>query len=121
MTAHAILLAMLDPSAGGPVIERGPLPPPETGLMGLGVWVLALGSTALIIWAYARIRKRRPGESQGFRRLRGGAAVGNALMDLNAMLQADRPAAVEIQRLEEEDERDDRGDGRNPDSPPPQP
>lgn len=112
---------MLDPSAGGPVVERGPLPPPEPGLMGLGVWVLALGSMALIIWAYARIRKRRPGEPQGFRQLRGGAAVGNAFMDLNAMLQADRPVAAEIQKLEEEDERDDRGDGRDPGSPRPRP
>lgn len=115
MTAlqYQILALVVDPAQPGIGRESGP--GPGLGLPGWVGLIMGLASAALII--YARIRQRRTGQRVGLRKLSGGAAVGNAFMDLNSMLQADRPAAVEIQRLEEEDEQDEYGDGRRTDPP----
>lgn len=104
----------------GPSIQ-GPPPPPPPGLpMGLSSLVVALTALA-IVWWLVRWAARRfgAGAKQAARIGLFGAAIGNALMDLAAVIQPDRPRVVEIQRLREARPEGRRGDGRprSPESP----
>jgi hypothetical protein len=91
--------------------QQQPLEPGE-GPLGWLVLLIAVFTVAIIV--AARRKTRRTGEEQGLRSMPGGGAVGNALFDLGSVLQPDRPDAAVIQMLEEEDERDDLGDRRDP-------
>jgi hypothetical protein len=86
----------------GPSIQ-GPPPPPPPGLpAGLSSLVVALTALA-ILWWLVRWAARRFGAGAKHAARIGlfGAAIGNALMDLAALMQPDRPRVVEIERLRE--------------------
>lgn len=74
----------------------------------------ALFLVACVWLVYASRRARRRGAPGGIRSMPGGSGVGNALLDFSAVLQPDRPVAELIQRLEEHEEHDAVGDGRDP-------
>lgn len=78
------------------------------------VWfgLIAFATIALIV--VARWRGGRAGASQTSWRTRTGAAVGNALHDLDGALMPNHPDAAVIRRIDEEGEHDECGDGRNP-------
>jgi hypothetical protein len=87
--------------------------PPEAGVG----WLQPLAVIVLLVCVVAMLRHRTRMRKHGLSGLRSfalGAAVGNALLDLGAILMPNRPAAVCIQRLEEEPVVDEAGDGRDP-------
>ncbi len=97
-----------------PVAEQAvQAPPPAPGLPGFSAVavVLMLLSLMLVLW------RRRRGTS-GYRRTIGGSAMGNALIDLNAIYQPHHANAAVICKLEEEEERDEAGEGPTPWTPP---
>lgn len=95
----------------------GPPPPPQPSLAPAAFLAIAIFVFALVIIVRARLRRRGHDIPGGFRSLPGGTGVANALMDLNSMLQPDRPVAEVIMQLEDEDEQDARGDHRDPEHP----
>jgi hypothetical protein len=106
-------LAAWVPAAGQPEVSVDLPPPPEAGvgwLQPLAVVVLVL-SVILVIRHRRRVRKHG---ITGLRSLALGAAVGNVLMDIGAILMPNRPAAVSVQELEAHVEEDAVGDGRGP-------
>ena len=113
--------ALGEPLQQAPELTRRPPPQPYGG----GVLWLVLLVGILVVWLIVAARRRagRLDRPDGLQRLPGGGALGNALMDLGSLLQPDRPDAAVIQKLEEEGEHDERGDGRDPErkSSPPSP
>lgn len=105
--------AYADPEIGGPP------PPPQPSVAPVAFLALGILIFAMIVIVRARLKRRAHEAPTGFRSLPGGAGVGNALLDLEAMLQPDRPTAEVIMMLEEEDEQDARGDARDPERGPP--
>ncbi|MEM6291556.1 MAG: hypothetical protein AAGA54_09835 [Myxococcota bacterium] len=108
---------MITVHAMAPVAEQTlQAPPPAPGLPGFSAVavVLMILSVMLVLW------KRRRGAG-GYRRTVGGAAMGNALIDLNAIYQPHHANAAVICKLEEEEERDEAGEGPTPWTPPPRP
>jgi hypothetical protein len=110
--AWLTVLAWIDPH--GSELSRQSVPSSGNAF---GWIALGLGLMSVVLVIVARRRARRTGRPHGMTSLRGGTAVGNALFDLGAILQPDRPDAAVIRRLDEEGEHDDLGDGRNPDRP----
>ncbi|MCB9702279.1 MAG: hypothetical protein H6711_10320 [Myxococcales bacterium] len=108
-----MLLTLLSALVGpqGPTVDVDLPPPPEAGagvLQGVALLILIFAIAALV-------RHRRRMRAQGIGGLRSfalGAAVGNALFDLSAVLTPDRPAASSIKELEEAPIDDAIGDGR---------
>lgn len=96
--------------------------PPQGDSPGLMLSGLAIGLfiVTLIYWAFRRMRRRH---HEGVRTTMGGASVGNALLEFNAIFQPDRPNVETIVRLEEEEEEQEAVlDGRDPErSPTPPP
>lgn len=85
----------------------------------LGATAIAIVVVSLIWWAWRRIRGRR---HEGPRMRMGGVSVGNALFELNAAFQPDRPNVETIMRLEEEQEEQEGVlDGRDNELEPPPP
>jgi len=86
----------------GPSIQGPPPPPPPALPMGLSSLVVALTALA-ITWWLVRWAARRFGMGAKHAARIGlfGAAIGNALMDLAALMQPDRPRVVEIERVRE--------------------
>ncbi|MBX7083911.1 MAG: hypothetical protein K1X88_32170 [Nannocystaceae bacterium] len=107
------LLAAIGPlfESGGPTVQ-GPPPPPSDSLPpGLAGLVVALTILAIAVRLLARVAGPRLGR---FARISAfGAVVGNALMELAAVLQPDRPAVVEIERARNHG-RDDADAGDDP-------
>jgi hypothetical protein len=104
-------LVGLDPT--GPSVELDLPPPPEAGVG----WLQPLAVLVLLLSVVVVLRRRRRLRKLGIGGLRSfalGAAVGNVLMDIGALLMPNRPAAVSIQRIEEDVDVDDAGDGRDP-------
>lgn len=97
----------------GPSIQGPPPPPPPALPMGLSSLVVALTALA-ITWWLVRWAARRFGMGAKHAARIGlfGAAIGNALMDLAALMQPDRPRVVEIERVRETRAEGQRGDGR---------
>lgn len=89
---------------------------PGLGVPGFSfvVMILFIASLALV-W-----RRRRKGQD-GIRRSPGGSAMGNALLDFNAVFQPHHANAAVVCKLEEEELRDDAGEGPEPWTPPPSP
>src|SRR5688500_5358633 len=92
-------IAALEPiiTAPEPAL-RGPPPPPPPPA-GLGVLPVVL-----IGLSFARCIARQwsqPGTKRAARVAVFGAAIGNALLDIAAMLQPDRPTAAVFQRIRE--------------------
>lgn len=107
-----IELAMLvEPEVGRPTIDGGS--------SAFGWIALVVGLFAIALVVQARRRARRTGRPQGIRTLPGGGAVGNVLFDLGSILQPDRPDAAVIRSIDEEEHREGRGDGRDPEHRPP--
>lgn len=86
----------------GPSIQGPPPTPPPALPTGLSSLVVALTALALLWWL-VRWAARRFGAGAKHAARIGlfGAAIGNALMDLAALMQPDRPRVVEIERLRE--------------------
>jgi|GEM_PF-2546958 len=80
------------------------------GLSGIAI-ALIVGSLILVAW------RRRKGHD-GIRRSASGAAMGNALMDLNSTFMPNHANAAVVLKLEEEEERDEAGEGPAPWTPP---
>ncbi|MCR9159904.1 MAG: hypothetical protein ACE37F_06110 [Nannocystaceae bacterium] len=91
-----------------------PSPDSALGLPGLSGIAIALMVTSLIVVAW----RRRKGTS-GFRGSTGGAAVGNALMDFNSTFMPNHANAAVVLQLEEEELRDEAGEGPVPWTQPP--
>ena len=108
-TIHA--LALLQPEA---TQSR----PPDTGAGVLLWFVLPIVVGTIWLVVAARRKSRRLGRPDRWS-MRGGGAVGNALNDLNSMLMPNRPDAAVMHQIDEADERDDAGDGREPKPGPP--
>jgi hypothetical protein len=109
MVAMVIELALALPDA---VITGPPPPPPVPAPMGLGVPIVVLTLVALA-WSIGR-RFTKAGTQRALRIGAFGAAIGNALMDIAAILQPDRPSVVEIERVRGDARApDDEGDGRS--------
>ena len=89
-------------------------PDASLGLPGLSGLAIGLVVVSLIFMAWRR-RKGIP----GVRRSASGAAMGNALMDLNATFMPNHANAAVVLRLEEEAYEDDAGEGPTPWTPPP--
>jgi hypothetical protein len=106
-----MLLALLPPDA----VVRGPYPPATDGSYALAPLVVMLLALSALYW----IRLRRIRASS---RRRGGVlasfalsvALGNALVELGAMLDATRPVAMAMERGEHDREAEGMGDGRVP-------
>jgi succinate dehydrogenase/fumarate reductase flavoprotein subunit len=86
------IITELEPVVRGPP----PPPPPPAGLGWLPFLFLALS----FAWWIAR-KWTRPGTKRAARVVVFGAAIGNALRDVAAMLQPERATAAEIQRIRE--------------------
>jgi hypothetical protein len=106
-----MLLALVPPDA----VIRGPnLPPPPEGLYALAPLVLGLLVLSVLYW----IRLRRVRASS---RRRGGilasfalsVALGNALVELGAVLDASRPVAMVMERGDCDRDVERVGDGRH--------
>jgi hypothetical protein len=70
--------------------------------MGLSSLVVALTVLAMTWWLVRWAARRLGARAKHAARIGlFGAAIGNALMDLAALMQPDRPRAVEIERLRE--------------------
>jgi hypothetical protein len=92
-------------------------PDPATGMPGLSALAFGVFVASLIFMAW----RRRKGDPS-IRRSTAGAAMGNALMDLNSAFMPHHANAAVVCRLEEEEERDQAGEGPEPwTAPPPQP
>ena len=91
-------------------------PDQSLGLPGLSGLVIALAVGSLIFMAW----RRRKG-ILGVRGTTGGAAMGNALMDMNAMFMPNHANAEVVLKLEEEAYEDAAGEGPTPWTPPPAP
>ncbi len=91
-------------------------PDPVMGFPGLPGLVLGLFAASLILMAWRR-RKGTP----GVRGSAGGAAMGNALMDVNSAFMPNHANSAVICMLEEEEERDEAGEGPKPWTRPPAP
>jgi hypothetical protein len=111
------LFAWIEPiiTAHEPVVHGPPPPPPPPAGLGVLPFVLIALSFA---WWLAR-RWSRPGTKRAARVAAFGLAIGNALVDIAAMMQPDRPTSAEIQRAHETP-RERRRDPRSarPDLPP---
>lgn len=94
------------PAPTGPQAEQAPLPP---DISGFSVIVLVLFGLSLLLVLRKRWKKQR-----GYRSSPGGAAMGNALFDINAVFQPHHANAAVICKLEEEEEQDDAGEGPEP-------
>ena len=94
------LLAWIEPiiTAHEPVVLGPPPPPPPPA--GLGVLPLVLIALSFAWWLARQWSK--PGTKRAARVAAFGVAIGNALVDIAAMLQPERPTAAEIQRVREE-------------------
>lgn len=106
-----MMLLALAPS--GPEI-RGPyFPPPADGLVALAPLVVGLLVLSLLYWIrLRRVRassRRRAGMLAGFAL---SVALGNALVELGAMLDATRPVAMQMDRGDCERDVEGIGDGR---------
>jgi hypothetical protein len=88
----------------GPAVEQTQTAPPMPAPLAGVVLLLVLASVALVIASWRRRRRGGPG---GYRGHRGGAAVGNALMEFNAVFAPHHADAAVIRQLEEEPETDD--------------
>ena len=95
----ATLLALVP----DPVITGPPPPPPAGAPLGLGLPIVVLTGLA-IVWWFAR-RLTKAGTLRAARIGAFGAAIGNALMDLAAIMQPDRPSVVEIEQARDEGRR----------------
>ena len=84
-------------------------PDATLGLPGLSGIAMGLIVASLILVAW----RRRKG-SAGIRRSSGGAAMGNALMDLNSTFMPNHANAAVVLKLEEEEEQDTAGEGPTP-------
>lgn len=98
LVALGWLAAVPDPVVTGP-----PPPPPPGAPLGIAIPIVALTLLAITWWIAKRLT--RPGSLRMARIGVFGAAIGNALMDLGAILQPDRPSAVEIQRARQATQR----------------
>jgi hypothetical protein len=104
------MLASLLALVPDPVITGPPPPPPAGAPLGLGLPIVVLTGLAIVWWIARRFTKA--GTLRAARIGAFGAAIGNALMDLAAIMQPDRPSVVEIQRASDEGRRrTDAGDG----------
>ncbi len=83
-------------------------------LPGLSAIAIALIVASLILVAW----RRRRGQAGGLRGSTGGAAMGNALMDFNSTFMPNHANAAVVCMLEEEEERDEAGEGPTPWTPP---
>lgn len=101
------LVAMLP----DPVITGPPPPPPAGAPLGLGPPVIVLTLVAMVWWVAQRFTKA--GTMRALRIGAFGAAIGNALMDLAAIMQPDRASVVEMEALHRDAvaPHDDEGDG----------
>ena len=89
-------------------------PDATLGLPGLSGIAMGLIVASLILVAW---RRRKGG--RGFRSSTGGAAMGNALMDLNSTFMPNHANAAVVLKLEEEEHYDEAGEGPTPWTPPP--
>lgn len=105
-----MLLALWGPE-GAQVSQT---PDAVMGFPGLPGLALGLFVASLIFVAWRR-RKGTP----GVRGSVGGAAMGNALMDVNSAFMPNHANSAVICMLEEEEERDEAGEGPAPWTPPP--
>ena len=87
-----------------------------SGFPGLSGLALGLFVASLIVVAWRR-RKGTP----GYRSSTAGAAMGNALMDVNSAFMPNHANSAVICMLEEEEERDEAGEGPTPWTAPPAP
>ncbi|MBC8073271.1 MAG: hypothetical protein IAG13_33420 [Deltaproteobacteria bacterium] len=109
--AWLTLLVRFDPRGPGSELSRQTTGSPGNAF---GWIALGIGLLSIVLVVAARRRARRSGRPHGMGSMPGGTAVGNALFDLGAILQPDRPDAAVIRRLDEEGEHDELGDGRDP-------
>lgn len=101
------LALILEPSVT--VQHEAPLALP--GFSFVAVFVL-IASVVFVLW------RRRKG-FRGVRRSHAGTAMGNGLLDLNAIFQPHHANAAVVCRIEEEELRDDAGEGPRPWTRPP--
>ncbi|MCA9709496.1 MAG: hypothetical protein KDK70_26905 [Myxococcales bacterium] len=107
---------MLALSLAEPMVVRGPvLTPPAEGHYALAPVVAVLLLVSLV--GYIRRRRARahaPRRAGVMARLALSAALGNALLELNALFDPSRPVAMVMERGDYERTPDGRGDGRDP-------
>ncbi len=106
------MLAMWGPEGA----QASQTPDPVMGFSGLPGLALGLFVASLILVAW----RRRKGTS-GFRGSVGGAAMGNALMDVNSAFLPHHANSAVICMLETEEHRDEAGEGPKPWTRPPTP
>ncbi len=109
----SVLASWLAPFANEPQVSVDLPPAAETGVG----WLQPIALIVLLISVAAILRHRRRLRKHGIGGLRSfalGAAVGNVLMDLGAILMPNRPAAVSMENLEQHVEKDGYADGRDP-------
>src|SRR5262245_51780431 len=85
------MLALFEP------IVRAPPPPSGPGFGTLGATIVLLTIAAFVARRFAKRGTKRAARLAAF-----SVAVGNALLDLAAMLQPDRPRAAEILKVKEQ-------------------
>lgn len=104
------VLAVIAPTfAHEPAIEGPPPPLPPAVPLGVGLPIISLCVLALVWWVIRRWS--RPGTRSWARNAAFGVAIGNALLDIESMLQPDRPRVEDIQRIEDERPSSSPGDG----------
>lgn len=108
-----MLLAFVPPAT---TVVRGPnLPPLNDGFYALAPLVVGLLVLSLLYWIrLRRVRasaRRRGGVVAGFAL---SVALGNALVEMSAMLEPNRPVAMAMDRNDCEREDEGVGDGRIP-------
>ena len=91
-----------------PAVKAAPRPGGDPGAL-IGWVALPLMVAAVVVIV---MRRRKGGK--GLRTLSFGAAVGNALLDLAAVMQPDRPVAEEIERHQRMPQADAQGEGADP-------
>jgi hypothetical protein len=106
---------LLDP-IGPQTVVRGPILPPATdGSYALAPLVLVLLVVSVLVWVQRRrIRASAPRRAGVMASFALSVALGNALVELNAMLDATRPAVMEVERGIYDRDADGVGDGRWP-------
>lgn len=111
-----VMLALVPSHA----VVRNELPPPTDGLYALAPLVVALLVLSALYWIRlrrARASARRRGTTVAGFAL--SAALGNALVELGAVLDPNRPVAMVMERGDCDRDDEGTGDGRLPPPPPP--
>lgn len=94
---------------GPETVQVTTTPDAAIGLPGLSFLAIAVFVASVVFMAWRKLKGR-----SGVRRSTSGAAMGNALMDLNSAFMPHHANAAVVCKLEEEEEQDTAGEGPTP-------